>query len=52
MLKNSSKQFLKFILVMFFGFFFATNASATTDENGLYLHKGTKYATVLKYSLT
>ena len=34
MLKNSFKQFLKFILVMFFGFFFATNASATIDENG------------------
>lgn len=41
MLKNSSKQFLKFILVMFFGFFFATNASATTDENGAIIENNT-----------
>lgn len=41
MLKNSFKQFLKFILVMFFGFFFATNASATTDENGAIIENNT-----------
>lgn len=41
MLKNSSKQFLKFILVMFFGFFFVTNASATTDENGAIIENNT-----------
>ena len=29
MLKNSFKQFLKFILVMFFGFFFAAYIGAT-----------------------
>ena len=41
MLKNSFKQFLKVILVMFFGFFFATNASATTDENGAIIENNT-----------
>lgn len=41
MLKNSFKQFLKFILVMVFGFFFATNASATTDQNGAIIENNT-----------
>ncbi|QKF78419.1 hypothetical protein [Arcobacter defluvii] len=34
MLKNCFRLVLKFILVMFFGFLFATSASATINENG------------------
>ncbi len=41
MFKNSFKQVLKFILVMFFGLSFTTSALATTDENGAIIDNNT-----------
>ncbi len=41
MFKNSFKRVLKFILVMFFGFWFSTSASATIDETGALIDNNT-----------